>query len=395
MYDNRRSMGEGGSVHLNQYEQAVAELKKLRRAADEAELAFSAQAAEVVAMLASGDPLDESPVTVIKHECRLSFTAAARAVCVGEQAERLPESIAAMLAGKIGFSHLALMAYTARALTESKTALDFSEVDLLKKARRCSVAAMIRACAQYRQAMDPEAYVKEALIGVEARFLRVTDQDDGALVSLAGLFEAEAGALVRSALEPLASRQGDADDRSRERRLADALVELVGMKLDSGLLPRQGGVRPHLQVSATLESLAGVAGAPAAELELGMPLSKESLRRLSCDCSLTRVLLGANSCVIDVGRARRTISGAQRRALLKRDQCCRFPGCDRPGRFCEGHHLKHWASQGETVLANLVLLCRRHHFLVHEGGWVLDGDTRSGFVAIPPQPWWLTDLPAA
>jgi hypothetical protein len=56
------------------------------------------------------------------------------------------------------------------------------------------------------------------------------------------------------------------------------------------------------------------------------------------------------------------------RALRSRDQGCRFPGCNHE-RFVDAHHIRHWANGGETSLDNLVLLCRHHHRLVHEGGF--------------------------
>ena len=57
-----------------------------------------------------------------------------------------------------------------------------------------------------------------------------------------------------------------------------------------------------------------------------------------------------------------------RRALIARDGGCRFPGCT-SHKFCDGHHIAHWQNGGETSLDNLVLLCRHHHRLVHEGGF--------------------------
>ncbi len=69
--------------------------------------------------------------------------------------------------------------------------------------------------------------------------------------------------------------------------------------------------------------------------------------------------------VVSVGRKTRTIPPHLRRALEERDRGCRYPGCG--SRFTEAHHVKHWADGGETSLANTVLLCRRHHRLVHEG----------------------------
>jgi hypothetical protein len=65
------------------------------------------------------------------------------------------------------------------------------------------------------------------------------------------------------------------------------------------------------------------------------------------------------------------VPSALKRALKRRDRGCRFPGCEHH-RFVDAHHLRHWANGGETSLDNLVLLCRRHHRLVHEGGYSLE-----------------------
>ncbi|HEX4754504.1 MAG TPA: HNH endonuclease signature motif containing protein, partial [Candidatus Dormibacteraeota bacterium] len=72
---------------------------------------------------------------------------------------------------------------------------------------------------------------------------------------------------------------------------------------------------------------------------------------------------------LSVGRATRTIPAAIRTALVLRDKGCRFPGCDRPAEWTDGHHIEHWADLGETEVPNLVSLCRRHHHMVHERGW--------------------------
>ena len=57
---------------------------------------------------------------------------------------------------------------------------------------------------------------------------------------------------------------------------------------------------------------------------------------------------------------------------MLRDSGCRFPGCDRPTDWCEGHHIQHWRDGGSTRLSNLVLLCSRHHHVIHLPGWQLD-----------------------
>ena len=100
--------------------------------------------------------------------------------------------------------------------------------------------------------------------------------------------------------------------------------------------------------------------------------------------ALTPVLLGRESEPLAVGRASRVIPAALRRALAARDGSCRFPGCDRPAAWTDGHHLTHWADGGETSAGNLVLRCRPHHRKVHEGGWRLAWGPEQALVAVPP-----------
>src|SRR5260370_42501127 len=86
--------------------------------------------------------------------------------------------------------------------------------------------------------------------------------------------------------------------------------------------------------------------------------------------------------VIDVGRAERTIKGPRRRALIARDKHCQFTACERPASSCDGHHVVHWLHGGGGEIENQILLCHRHHWLVHEGVWQLvktdDGQLMTG-----------------
>jgi hypothetical protein len=289
-----------------------------------------------------------------------------------------------MAGGQIGFAHLALIARTAAALAETGSNKQFDETHLLKKAREFSVGRFRIFCDHQRHANDPQGYAAEQAQGVEERSFSMSS-GDGGRVWVRGVFDAEGGAVLRTALEPLAKPTGKCDDRKLPRRFADALVELTGHSLDNGLVPQRASQRPHLQVTASLETLLQRAGAPAADLEFSLPMSAASVERLACDCNVTRILLGADSQVIDVGRSRRVISPAQRRALNVRDKGCRWPGCDRPASYTSGHHLVHWTKGGPTDLDNLTLLCRRHHWLVHEGHWQLIKTDRRDMHAVPPQ----------
>jgi hypothetical protein len=128
----------------------------------------------------------------------------------------------------------------------------------------------------------------------------------------------------------------------------------------------EGGADP---VGAAAETDApGDPGAgPRSHLSDGTRVSAETARRLGCDAAAVTVLRGSDGSVLDVGRRTRTIPPALRRALEIRDGGCRFPGCGL--RFCDSHHIVHWALGGETKLENLVLLCRHHHRGMHEGGF--------------------------
>jgi hypothetical protein len=77
----------------------------------------------------------------------------------------------------------------------------------------------------------------------------------------------------------------------------------------------------------------------------------------------------ADDSVLDVGRRTRVVPVAIRRALDARDRGCRFPGCG--NRFCDAHHIVHWADGGATSADNLALLCRHHHRAVHEDGFII------------------------
>ena len=350
----------------------------LRNSIDLQEIEFSRIAGE----FAQTDEYDrlgfDSPISWIKENCHMTGGAAADRVCVGQQKERLVQSVAAVAQGEIGFAHFALLARTSAAVGGR-----LNEAKLLRKAAKLSVARFRNACMHARHAADPEGYVNEEREGVEARSLVLTATDDGVVV-INGILDKEGGAALRTALEPLAKRSGKDDDRIRERRMADALVDLCMHALDSGLIPQQASQRTHMQVTTTLETLMGVAGAPAAELEFSLPISAKAVERLACDCSITRILLGSDSMVIDVGRAKRVISGPQRKALNARDKGCVWPGCDRPASWTSGHHLVHWFRGGGGDLPNLALLCYRHHWLVHEGNWQMVRTEDGGILTVPP-----------
>lgn len=365
------------------------DLTRLRRIIDRIELEFSVVAGAFAATEEEEWQGCLSPPQWMRLECGMTSAAATNAIAVGSQRAALAESVAAVEEGRLGFAHLALMAGTARAFQASPTATPFEERPLLDQAMSHTLSRFRTDCAHARHAHDAEAFLAEQLKDVEYRTLEVRTGEGGA-VFIKAFLDPVGGATLCTALDPLARRTGSDDDRPRDRRYADALVELAGHGLDASPLPSVGGQRPHLQVTTSLETLVGAHGAPAGMLERAGPIGTPTVQRLACDASVTRVLLGSDSAVVDVGRARRLPSGPTRRALHARHGGCEWPGCDRPASWTAAHHIRHWAHGGATDLNNLVLLCHRHHWLVHEGGWTLvrgeDGQMKS-VAPIPVVRW--------
>ena len=123
--------------------------------------------------------------------------------------------------------------------------------------------------------------------------------------------------------------------------------------MDEGKLPRRNGARPHISVNTTIEGLKGELGEAASQLGNGMPISNKTVQRLACDCTLHRVIK-ADSVVMDVGRATRSVSPSQWRALKAMHRTCAAPECDRPINMTSPHHIEFWARGGRSDLPNLL-----------------------------------------
>jgi hypothetical protein len=172
--------------------------------------------------------------------------------------------------------------------------------------------------------------------------------------------------IARAALDGATAPPTEGDDRTPAQRRADALVDIARLALDEGRLPEKGGEKPHLLVMVSLDHLTGQGhGHGQAETVDGTVLSRSELDYLSCDCSISHLLMEPTSEPLDIGRKSRVIPPAMRRAVIARDRHCQHPGCFRLARWCDVHHKIHWTHGGETKLSNLQLLCRHHHTLEH------------------------------
>ncbi len=187
---------------------------------------------------------------------------------------------------------------------------------------------------------------------------------------LRGRFDDETGTRTSALLDALAERRTGAegpDHRTHPQRYGDAFSDAVDLALNSPQLPMQAGERAHVMVAMSLEDLK--TGVGAATLGDTGTITAAEARVQACDAMIIPAVLGAKSEPLDLGCLRRLISAGLRRALFLRDRGCAFPGCHRPPRHCQGHHIRHWANGGPTNLNNLVLMCAHHHRLLHRSGW--------------------------
>jgi Domain of unknown function (DUF222)/HNH endonuclease len=186
---------------------------------------------------------------------------------------------------------------------------------------------------------------------------------------LDGDLGAETGELLATALRLAQTPDTDGRPaRTPATRRADALADVCRHFLDHQQARRGGRHRPHLNLILDIDRYQALRTAGAASVN-GTVLDRSSTDRLLCDAAVHRVLSHGRSAILDYGTATRTIPAPLYNALVIRDRRCRFPGCDRPAAWCEGHHIHPWQAGGPTQLTNLVLLCSRHHHLLHRPRW--------------------------
>src|SRR5256884_4392901 len=237
-------------------------LTSLRHFIDGLELDFSRMAVEFERSQQWEHEGYNSAADWMRFNCHMNSYAVWNALAVGEQEARLGQSIEAMKAREIGFAHLATMGRTADELGQG-----FDEIKLLPLAKKHSPGKFHQKVLHYKHAVDAAGYNRDQERLAEERSLRMSTAQDGCLL-LYGVLDPVGGAAVRTALEPLAQPSGAHDDRNREQRYADALVELAS-----------GGKPANLPVTATIETLKGPAGAAAAATEIPLPTSFTSVAR--------------------------------------------------------------------------------------------------------------------
>jgi 5-methylcytosine-specific restriction endonuclease McrA len=304
----------------------------------------------------------------------IDLGAAREKVRVARALGTLPLLAQALARGEISYAKV-------RALT--RVATPETEERLLGVGHSGTAAHVERIVRGWRR-VDRQAEARESAHQHASRALHVHHDDDGTVV-LRGRLAPEVGALLLRALAAARetlyqrARREEANTHPADpstlpptmaQQQADALALLAETALHHELDPGAPGERYQVVVHVDAPVLADPDQPGQSVLEDGPHVPAETSRRLGCDASRVVMRHDEDGRIVEIGARTRTIPPALRRALLHRDQGCRFPGCG--VRFGQGHHLHHWAQGGPTTLSNLALLCRRHHRAVHEEGYQID-----------------------
>jgi hypothetical protein len=328
-----------------------------------------------------------SCVEWLAYSTRIDKMTAREKVRVARALARLPETSAAMARGEISFSQV-------RAITRVADAE--SELELLEHASEMSAAALERLVRSWKR-LDHRNEARSETRRHALRCLSVFPDEDGSFL-IRGRLDPEVGALLMRAIEAASDvmYRGSVPDATPEQRRADAIGLLAERALTAGLSEAPHGTSAErymvvLHVEEGAIEIGAAAGRPSrSSLEDGTRVSAETSRRIACDATVVRTsvraIAGGSAAGEPLPRGpsrTRSVPPRMRRALELRDRGCRFPGCG--SRFTDAHHIRHWADGGATHPENLILLCRTHHRLLHEGGFRLEPNPKE-----PGRPYFLS-----
>ena len=300
--------------------------------------------------------------------CDFSMTTALEKVRVAHALKTLPAISLQFSTGKLSYSKV-------RALT--RVASRQNEDELLAFALRHSATLVAERCRELR--CGSEASTPDAARAFANRSLRLRRDHQRGTMTVTVELPLDTGELLEKALDKARDDEcldtPDLVDTAWSTRQADALVNVLRGYLRDDESSNHADdylVTIHVDQSA----LAGKAGRAA------LPI--EAVKRICCDSHAVVITENEKGEPLNIGRKTRIIPKAIERALSARDHgCCRFPGCGNR-RYLHSHHIEHWSNGGETSLSNLMLLCTKHHTLVHEGGFRLEQDFLNRWYFVRP-----------
>jgi hypothetical protein len=233
--------------------------------------------------------------------------------------------------------------------------------ELLDAVRGLDAAGTATACQVWRQRAD--ALLDDHEPPAEpTRSLRFQRAGDRQLLGHLSLHDA-AATEFEQAIATATTHEGTADTRTLTERRADALHDISAFYNKHHAVPATPRHHPHISLSLDASTLQHP---EAIHTRSGTLASPECTDTNLCDCILHTVLRDPHQVPTGYGRTRYTVPRTLFRHLVDRDGGCRFPGCSRPVSHCEAHHITYWRDGGTTDAQNLVLLCNRHHHVVHQ-----------------------------
>ena len=270
------------------------------------------------------------------------------------------------------------------------------EADLIEKAKQISVEDLRRAARRAVEVLDParadllegEQLSKEEREGFRKAKFWMAPEDEHGMVEGGFNIPVLQAQILRSGLESLTSpRHGqfvDADETSATypQKLGRAFTEILE-HLPTNCFANHGGVAATVVVNLDYDQLLTDIGA--ATLSNGTRISAGAARRIACNAGIIPQILGSRSLPLDLGAEPRLFSKSQRIALAHRDGGCAFPDCQAPPGWCDAHHISQWSTGGPTDLANGVLLCGRHHRMIHDTTWEIRVGADHNPEFIPPE----------
>ena len=299
--------------------------------------------------------------------CDLAPNTAREKVRVAHALKTLPEISAAFSTGELSYAKV-------RELT--RVADGENETMLLEFALRTTAAHVAERCRELRN--GDEASLDTAARAHASRSLRIRRDHHRQMMTITVELPMDTGDLVEKALDK--ARDDESEDLpefgevSWSTRQADAFVNMV-----SGYLSGDSGKgNDNYLVTVHVEHSALAKGNGRSSLPI------ESVKRICCDSHAVVITENDSGEPLSIGRKSRIVPKAIQRAVRSRDNdCCTFPGCNNH-RFLHCHHVEHWSNGGETSLDNLLLLCTKHHTLVHEGGFRIEKDYQDEWFFVKP-----------
>ena len=311
---------------------------------------------------------------IATEECGSSKREAKRDVETAAQLEELPTTSEALESGEIPAGHARLIA---RAAGEGTIA----ESELVEAATKQSFDEFAKTVRRHQQDQSPDD--GQSLLDRQRskRKVRIFESPESGMFVLHGEFDRITGARIATALTARERQLWHDEDpkarRTPQQRMADALADLI---CEPGAGKPQG---TELLVLADYDIINRQL--TNARLTDGGPIPVDELRRLALEAKILPAIFDAASHNMWLGRARRSASEAQRKALVARDQHC--IGCQTNPLWCRAHHIVWWSKNGPTDLDNLLLVCDGCHRKIHQHGWEVHRhkSTKKFYLKPPPE----------